>query len=214
MRRDRLSAALALVLLAVGLLAPAARAEEDPGPPYVDLQKVLTEFRRTPAFSKFQAKIRDQYEVLNEEMKILALLRYCTEAERNEAIAIKNKKEPTPQEKARFDELAKKADQVDNELAALSRKTTPTDADRKRMAQLSQLRTEGVRYLSKQDTDRRERLRKIESDVMTEVENELLKLVQAVAREYKLPAIYERRAVLVGGVDLTVLVLKKLPRAP
>jgi len=47
---------------------------------------------------------------------------------------------------------------------------------------------------------------------MTDVENELLKLVQALAKEYSLPTILERRAVLVGGSDLTILVIKKLPK--
>jgi len=194
------------------LVAPAVAQEEDPGPPFVDLKRVLEEYRKTTAFADFQVKIRNQAKVYAEEMKALAQLRYCTPAEREEAMALKAKGQPTAKELARIAELLKKADAVDNEMVQLSQKPKPSDADTKRVKDISRLRVEAAQMLAKEEANRQLRLRQMESDLMTEVEAELLKMVQGMAKEYKLPVIYERRALLTGGSDLTILVLKRLPK--
>jgi len=211
-----LGAALAAFVVTGSLLAPVAARAADPPPAgvpsYVDLPRVMGAFRKTMAFAKYQTQIRDQAKVYDDEMQLLAQLRYCSEEERTEALALKAKPKPTAKETARLTELTKKADSVDNEIATLSQKQSPTEAESARILELSKKRTDAVKALGKEQLDRREALRKMEASLMVDVENELLKLVEKVAKDQKLGVIYERRAVLVGGNDLTDVVIKKLPK--
>ena len=211
-----LAAGLALSLL-IG--APAFAGEDEtetpaaPTPVYVDLPRVLAEYRKTTAFNnKYQQRLRDQVTAFGEEMKTLAQLRYSTEEERKEALALKAKTSPNGRERARLEELMKKGDKIENEIAALSQKPSPTAADTARLQELSRMRTEGVRSLVKAEADRRDQLRQMDVGMLEEVQTELLGLVQKVAKDEKLPVIYERRAVLFGGKDLTQAVIKKLPK--
>ena len=195
--------------------ATMARAADDAppaSPAFVDLGRLLGEYRKTTAFTKYQVQLRDQAKKLDDEMRTLAQLRYCTDEERAEGLMLTAKPKPTPKEKARLDELLKKADVVDNEITALSQKTKPTEAESARILELSKMRTEAARSLAREQADRRDQLRKMESGLMADVETELLKLIEKVAKDQKLPAIYERRSVLFGGTDLTEQVVKKLPK--
>ena len=207
--------ALAALALSAGLAAPAAAAPKDAtGPAWVDLPRVLTEYRKTPGYTKHSLKLRDTARQFQAEMQTLAQFRYCTEGERAEALALKAKKTLNKTEEARLDVLSKRADQVDNEASTLSQKPAPTDADTKRLAEISKLRTDAAKSLAKAEADRRDQLRQMEIDATTNVENELLALVEKVAKDQKLDVVYERRAVLVGGVDVTDAVIKKLPKGP
>jgi Skp family chaperone for outer membrane proteins len=210
----RLLAAGAL-LAAMALPASAApkKGELDPSlPSFVDLGRVLAEYRKTPAFAKYQVKLRDQAKAFTEEMQALAQLRYCTAAERQEALTIKAKPKPSEKEQQRLDALMKKADTVENELSTLGQKQNPTEADKQRIQALSKMRTDAVQALAKEEADRRDKLRQLENDLLTEVEDNLLKVVDKVAKDNKLGTVYERRAVLVGGNDLTDEVIKRLPK--
>ena len=213
--KHRSAGLLAGLALACALAVPAAAAPKVSGeqPAYVDFSRVLTEYRKTPAFAKLGVKLREQARVLMAEMETLSQLRYCTEAEQKEALTIKTKGDnASAKEKARLAELMKKSDGVDNEAATLSQKKEPTSADSARIAALSKMRTDALRNLAKEEADRRDQMRKMESDLLVEVEAEILKLVEKVAKDQKLPILYERRAVLFGGNDLTDMVIKRLPK--
>lgn len=209
-------AALAALSLSIVLTtsATAAPKETGSGPAWVDLPRVLTEYRKTPAYTKHSIKLRDTARQFQAEMQTLAQLRYCSEAERSEALALKAKKALNKTEEARLAALLKRADEVDNEASTLSQKNPPSDADTKRLAEISKLRTDAAKNLAKEEADRRDKLRQMEIDATTSVENELLALCEKVAKDQKLDVLYERRAVLVGGVDLTDAVIKKLPKGP
>lgn len=211
-----LGAVMATFVVAGALLAPMKASAADPEPngtpSWVDLPRVMGAFRKTTAFTKYQVKLREQAKAFDDEMQLLAQLRYCTEEERAEAVALKAKPKPSAKDTARLTELTKKADSVDNEIATLSQKPNPTEAEAARILELSKKRTDAVKALGKEQFDRREQLRKMEASLMADVETDLLKLVEKVAKDQKLAIIYERRAVLVGGNDLTEAVIKKLPK--
>lgn len=207
---------LAASAVAATLLTPAIARAADETPPanpaFVDLNRVVVEFRKTSAFAKYQLKMREQAKKLEEEMTTLAQLRYCTDEERVEGLALKSKTALSAKEKARMDELLKKADRVDNEIATLSQKQKPTDAEAARIVELSKMRTEAVKSLAKERAERSEELRRLEASLTADVEADLLKIVQKIAKDKKLPSVYSSRAVLFGGTDLTDEVIKKLPK--
>lgn len=212
-----LGLSMAAVAMTAALAGPSFAAPKPPpgtGPAWVDLPKVLTEYRKTAAYAKHSQKLRDQARLFQTEMQTLAQLRYCTDQEREEALALKAKTKMNEKETARLDELMKRADKVDNEASVLSQKNPPSDADTKRLAEISKLRTDAAKNLAKAEADRRDKLRNMEIEATETVENELLALVEKLAKEQKLEVVYERRAVLVGGIDFTEQVIKKLPKAP
>jgi len=52
----------------------------------------------------------------------------------------------------------------------------------------------------------------MDAEVLDEVQGELLKLVEKVAKDNKVAVVYNRPSVLYGGNDLTPEVTKKLPK--
>lgn len=200
---------LALLSLVMGLAAPAAAAA---GPPVVNFQRLYEEYQKTSAYAKYGTKLRETVKQFQEEMQALAQFRYCTEAERTEALALKAKTKLSAAEQARLDTLSKKADAIDNEASMLAQKTNPSEADTKRLAEISKLRTDAAKSLAKADADRRDKVRQMEQDAFNSVENELLDIVEKLAKDQKLDVIYDARSVLFGGNDLTTLAIKKLPK--
>lgn len=206
--------ALCLAFAGPTLAAPKnAPTPIDPSAPsFVDLSRVLSEYRKTSAFSKYEQKLREKAKSFQEEMEVLTQLRYCTPAERQEALDLKAKPKLTDKEKARLEELMKKVDTLDNELSTLSQKANPTDADAKRIQELSKLRTDAIKNLAKEEADRRDQLRKLDNSALEEVQADMLKIVEKVAKDHKVAVVYNAPAVLFGGNDLTEDVLKKLPK--
>jgi Skp family chaperone for outer membrane proteins len=206
--------ALAAMLLAGAPLAgSAAPRNADPNaPPFVDFGRVLNEYQKTSAFAKHQQTIQERARVFGQEMETLAQLRYLTDVERKEALGLKAKPKPTDKDQARLEELTKKSDTIDNEAATLGQKQKPTEVETARIQEISQMRTEAAKNLAKEEADRRDQLRKLKDDLMEQVETDILKLVEKMAKDQKLSVIYERRAVVFGGVDFTDDVLKKLPK--
>src|SRR6266542_2233317 len=110
--------AFLLLAVAVSLAGPAAAAPKiDPSiPSFVDLSRVLSEYRKTTAFAKFQLQFQAKSQLYNAEMALLTKIRYASDTERKEATGLLAKASRTPAEQTRLDELAKKSDAVDNDL--------------------------------------------------------------------------------------------------
>lgn len=212
------AAALFALTCALAVGAPpahAAKKGEAPDPSqasFVDLNRVLSEYRKSSAFQKYEKQLRDRSAQLGDEMKFLADLRFVTDAERKEAVEIKFKPAASAAEKARLEAILKKSADSEKELTDLSQKAKPTAAETKRIADLNTMRNETLRSLAREETTRREQLQRMDTELTAQVQDELLKLVEKVAREEKVPVIYDRRAVLFGGNDLTEEVLKKVPK--
>ncbi len=212
MKRLILSLALASTLAGSAFAAPAPKPFDPAQPSYVDIKKVLGAYRQTSGFARYAQKIQEKTQEFARELEALAQLRYCTPEERKEALELKARPKLSDAQQQRLDALMKKTDTLESELAGLAQKLNPTDAEKKRISELSMMRTEAVRALAREDADRRDAIRKLQEDSLEEVENVLLEHVGKLAKEKKIVFIYERRAVLVGGNDLTDEVIKRLPK--
>lgn len=203
------------VLAAALLAAPALAAPKpvDPSvPAFVNFNRLFAEYQKSSAFGKYQQRLREQVRALEEEMRTLAKLRYSTDAERQEALSLLARGKPGEKEQARIDELTKKADAVDAEFTILSTKMNPSAADSKRLQEITQMRGDAERKLARGQAERQGKLQKLDADLRVEIEAEIVKVVEKVAKENKLPFIYEHRALVFGGTDLTDEVVKKLPK--
>lgn len=202
--------------MALALAAPSAAAPKptfDPAAPsFVDINRLLGEYQKTKAYLKYEQKVREQSKKFTQEMELLVKVRHCTPMERQEALALSEKPKLDKKEQARFDELVKKSDEIEKELVTLGQKEKPSDEDAKRIAEISKMRQDAVRFIAKEEADRRDRTRDYRVQLLTEVEDELLALVTQLAKDRKIPVVYSRQAVLVGGNDLTDDIVKKLPK--
>jgi Skp family chaperone for outer membrane proteins len=208
--RGLVSAALGLALIGA---ASAPAAAMDPTQPYfVDLGAVYEAYKKTSGFAQYERRLRAEQEKLNGEMRVLTQVRFCTEGERKEALALTNKSPQSPEEKARLEALLKKSADVEAELAALSQKAMPSENEVVRIEEIARMRQDAARYLIREEEERHNRLMRMDQEAVLEHQADLLKVVERVAKDKKIPAILERKAILFGGNDLTDEVLKKLPR--
>lgn len=209
------SSKLALVILLGSLLgaAPSGAVVQkgESGPAFVDVGRVLNVYRKTQAFAKAQQQFAEKEKALGEEMSFLAQIRFCTPEETKQALAIRTKGETaSAADKAKLAEFKKRVDDIENELTRLSQKEKPTDAETKRLQELSTKRTESAQTLAEAAAERREQLRELDAQLLESVQEEIMKVVEKVAKEAKIPVVYNRTAVLVGGNDLTEQVIRKL----
>lgn len=210
------SSLCALLLLAAAAPAMAGRerapAFDPSAPSYVDLGRVVVAYRKTSGFARHQQTLRDQSRKFADEMRALVELRYLPEAERKEAMDLQAKPTRNARETARLDTLKKKSETLDDERAQLSQKMNPTDTDVKRIGELTQMRQQAYLMLAKEESDRRDRLRDMDQAAMEQIQGELLKIVEKVAKDKKIPYVYNQPAILYGGNDLTDEVIKRLPK--
>src|SRR4051794_10005400 len=115
-------AAAGLAVAALGAVPAAAAPKAAPitGPAYVDLARVYAEYRKSGEFAKKVSSLQEQQHRFETELSTLGQLRYCSEAERKEALAIQAKPKPTEAEKTRLQELLRKSDMIDSEITTLS----------------------------------------------------------------------------------------------
>lgn len=180
-------------------------------PAFVDTDRVLTVFRKTPAFAQAQKQFSERAKELNEEMAFLAQLRYCTDAERKEALMIRSKGiTASAAERSKLDGWLKRADEVENEISRLSQKQNPTPEETNRIKALSDMRTQAAEQLAGAAADRRDQLRDLDNKLTEQVQEEILKLVERVAKDQRAPVVYARSAILFGGTDLTDHVIRKV----
>jgi len=214
--RTRFPLGVMALALSAAACAPACAAPPKPfdpsAPAIVNLDKVLAEFRKGPGWVKYQRRMAEENRSMSTEMQTLQSVRYSTDAEKAEALAIVRKEKPSEQEQNRLKDLAKKSQGVDDEFTALSQKTAATESETKRIAEIGAMRSQAVQWLQREELKRREQLMKFEQQLGADMEDELLKAVEKVAKDRKIAHVYSHKAVLYGGQDLTDEVIKKLPK--
>lgn len=215
--QHRMAGMLAGLVLTCALAAPSFAAPKPPptdpnAPGVVDLDRVLDEYRKTATYAKYQQRLADQEKSFNAEMTDLQKTRYSTSAERNELATLKQKAKPADPDKARIAELEGKSDRLDSELGVLSQKANPSADDTKRIQELAKMRADAEKSLNKEFADRQQKLRQLNAELTNTVQDELIKLVEKVAKDQKLISVFDRHALLVGGNDITDAVVKKLPK--
>ena len=200
------------VLSAAPAYAAPPKGNDANGIYYVHTQKVAEKYQETSSYSKMQARLQGELKALEGELKTLAKLRYASDAERQEGLAIAAKPTPSSKESERLTELTKRADEIDEEFARLSQKTEPSAADTKRLKDIAEMRSGAEQKLAREKTDRQQKLAALDAKLRTEMEADLLKIVEKMAREMKLAVVYDRSAILFGGTDVTDELIKRLPK--
>lgn len=141
---------------------------------------------------------------LRSEIEDQAKLRFLSPVELTELKALRDKPKTIAEEKARITQLEAKSSQLDQEYQNMAALGKPSEADMRRMKELSAIR-DAARFVlaNNQSAQTYAQLQKLESGMLDQMQTRILQAVQQVARRHKLAMVVDRQAVLGGGVDLT-----------
>jgi Skp family chaperone for outer membrane proteins len=178
---------------------------------YVDVQKVLQD---SPAAVNARKEAEALKTRLQEKLAQQQEFIFLTSAELQELGALQDKAQAqtTDKEKARIAELQKKSQSAETELRTLQQKGTPSDTEKARMQELTTLRTQNMNRLQMAQQQAQEELDKKAGDLMDGLQNRILKAVEEVATDEKLPMVVDKQARLYGGRDITESVINKLKK--
>jgi len=191
-----------------GKAAPAAKPTPTIG--FVDLSTVTDQIKQTPNWKVMVTKFEDAKSRYRDEIENLTRIRYLDTKDRAELDNLRAKGKASDAEKARIDQLMKASDQLDQEYQTLGQTEKLTDEQKARLAELKKKREEGINNLQQETDKRAESLRKLEADVLDEMQGKVIKTVGEIAQRKDLVLVLDRQAVLYGGQDLTQDVLQKL----
>jgi Skp family chaperone for outer membrane proteins len=178
---------------------------------YVDVQKVLQD---SPAAVNARNEAEALKTRLQEKLAQRQEFIFLTNTELQELGTLQDKPQPqtTDKEKARIAELQKKSQSAEGELRGLQQKGSPSDTEKARMQELTTLRTQNMNRLQMAQQQAQEELDKKAGDLMDGLQNRILKAVEEVATDEKLPMVVDKQARLYGGRDITESVINKLKK--
>jgi Skp family chaperone for outer membrane proteins len=177
---------------------------------YVDLAAVTDQIKKTPTWQQMTKKFDDQRGVYSKEIETLTKTRYLTDQERKELELLRAKPKASDAEAARIAELEKKSETLDREAQTLAGIEKPNEMQEKRIGELAELRKGALAVLQDETEKRTESLRRLEAEVLDDMQKQVLDKVAQVAESKNLTLVLDRGAILYGGQDLTQDVVKKL----
>ncbi len=227
MWRSKLSISVVTAGVAATLLAAAAgygkaapqkndKPKDDPNSSvgYVDLNSISDEIKKTGNWQKMVQKATETRQTYSKELDDMVQRRHLTEAENKDLDTLRAKPKASDAETKRISDLLKRSDALDtefNELANISSdKLTPQQ--QQRLQELSKLRAEAGQKLSLARNERERKLQELESQMLTDMQNRILKVVGDVAKGQNVGVVIDKQALLFGGRDLTSQVVQKLPK--
>lgn len=206
--------ALATAICVGGLTTrtEAAKPDETATVAFVDMGKIGDEVKKTETWRRMSQQAEAERLKLQEEIETLKITRYLTAAEKTEMEGLRTKQKPSDEEKARLAVLQKKSDEVGKEFETLAQKVTPSAEEKKRREDLTLMVTSGDEKLRAEIINRQQQLRNTQVELLTKLQDQILKTVADAAKDTKVGLVVEQQSVLYGGRDLTDSVIKKLPK--
>jgi Skp family chaperone for outer membrane proteins len=207
------AALLAVVGLGMSALpghAYAPKQDAISGLGYVDLAKVTDAIKQTSTWQTMTQKFDAKKNGFQQELEALNKTRYLTEAERGQLATLKAKAKATAGETADISRLEGRSDELDKEAQTLAAIEKPTAEQQTRIKELAEMRKTSLAKLQDEGDKRTEELKKLETDLLESMQNQVLKYVEQVAKSKNLTMVVDRQVILFGGDDLTQDVLKKL----
>jgi Skp family chaperone for outer membrane proteins len=211
MFRRSFTAVLAIAGCGAALFLASAAAPKSTGVAvgYVDLKSIFTDAPVAQAAVKRAEELKGQ---LQGELALMQDTVALSEEEQKELRTLLGKQNATDKEKARIAELRGKTGKLDEELVQLQQKPTPTEAEKARMQELTQLFSRARTKLRQEMDARQTRLDQEGDKLMHSLQEKILKAVEDVAREQGLSMVVDKQARLFGGEDITRAVVGKLKK--
>ena len=180
---------------------------------YVDLAQVTDKAKNIVGWRYSIQQFEDSRTQYRNAIEELAKLRYLSLAEVEELKSLRTRPMATDAEKKRISQLETKSSLLDEEYQRLAMTEKPTEADQKRMKELTALREAASATTRKEYDLRAQELQKLEGGMLDKMQARILEVVRQVATKHGMVLAVDRQAVLNGGVDLTEEVLRELDRS-
>jgi len=205
------------VLVAAGLLGLALPSAAQKGAKkpdavvgFVDLGLVTEQVKQTPEWKQAVSEFEAEKTRHRTELEDMQRLRYLSKAEHEELASLRAKTKSSDAEKARVAALLARSDELEAEFRTLAGVEKPSDDQNKRIGDIQKLRDQGIQALQAEGEKRAGLLQKKEGDLLTKMQERILKIVTQVAENKGMVMVVDRQAILYGGQDLTDDVVKKL----
>ncbi|MEN6372788.1 MAG: OmpH family outer membrane protein [Armatimonadota bacterium] len=199
-----IAAVLAMVALS---FTPAKAADTSASLGYVDAATVFEKYTKT---EKAKADLEAFAKQLDLQLKTLDANKMLDDNDSKELLALVIKQNPTESEKARIKELQDKEKTLDAELKSLQAKTEPTDQEKARQKELMDMASKSEDNCKKMSQSAETDFTAKRDSVFTDLRNDIMKVIEEVAKQKKIDVVIDKVAVYYGGVDLTQPVIDKL----
>lgn len=179
---------------------------------FVDLNTVSDEVKKTPSWQKMVQEATDMRTKYSQELDDMVQRRHLSDAEQKELQELQAKAKQTDAEKEKVTKLLRKSDDLDKEFNDLANIATPTPQQTARMQELGELRGKAGTKLQAARAEREQKLQDMETKLLTQLQNKILKTVSDVAKGQNVEIVVDKQALLYGGRDLTSIVIQKMPK--
>ncbi|MBI2844120.1 MAG: OmpH family outer membrane protein [Armatimonadetes bacterium] len=174
---------------------------------YVDIPAVFQDYEKTKTsntdLEAFSKQLIQKLQTLTEN-KLLA------ENERKELSDLAVKPNATDQDKARIKELQDREKALDLELKDLQNKKEPTEQEKARLKELQDKSSKADEEITKLRESSEQQFEDKKEEMSQQIRDDILKAIDAVAKQKNLNMVVDKMAVLFGGTDITQDVLAQL----
>ena len=194
-------AALIVALAAVG----AVQAADTFG--FVNVQDVFQGYEKT---AKSNAELDALSKQLVAKLQVMDENLLLSDSELQELMTLRIKGQLTDPENARMKALQDREIVLDKELADLSSKKEPTAQEQARLKELQDRQVKSRESSDKLKDESEKTFGDRSKALSQEIRDDIVKAIEAVAKDKKLSMVVDKEAVLYGGTDVTKDVLDKL----
>jgi Skp family chaperone for outer membrane proteins len=176
---------------------------------YVNVQEVFQGYDRT---TKSNAELDALSKSLVAKLQVLEENMLLSHDDLEELVVLRTKANISDSEKGRMKSLQDKEIGLEKELADLSAKKEPTSQEQARLKELQDRKADAKVDAEKIRDDSEKMFKEKSKELSAAIRDDIVKAIEAVAKDKKLNVIVDKEAVLYGGVDVTKDVLSKLKK--
>jgi outer membrane protein len=203
-----LGIALAAVLVGGLLAAPAVAADAPPlSLGYVDVQEVFGKYEKTKTCN---ADLEAYAKQLEQTMQAIAPYKLLDDNEFKELMDLVAKPNPTDKDKERLAALEGREKALDKELKDLQANKEPTELEKARLKELQDKSAKADDEIAKLSDQYDNQFNAKKDELSKQIRDDILKAIDAIAKQKALNLVMDKVAVLYGGVDITQPVIENL----
>jgi outer membrane protein len=200
-----LGVVLATVALAAVAIGPAFSADQSVG--FVDVQKVFSDYSKTKTANTELEALGKQLDV---ELTALSLHKLLNDTERKQLVDLVTKPTPTDKDKEQLKALDDREKALEQELQGLQSKNPPSEAEKARQKELSDVAAKSDEYIAKRSAESEKQFNDAKDAKSKLIRDDIVKAIDTVAKDKKLTLVIDKIAVLYGGTDVTQPVIDNL----
>ena len=181
----------------------------------VSVEQILRDYEKA---KKSNAELRAMEQSLNDRNTLMRQHRLLSGQEMQEYIKLIAIEKPTPADQTRIAALEDLYKQRELRLQSLQSEKEPTDQQKQELIEFQGYVNDSGKAIEAAIRDLNKQLMERNSVLNDEVVKDIKVAVGVIAQESNTPMVFDKAAVIIGGVDLTEKTLKKLntskPGAP